>query len=375
MRIAIDCRYIRERPSGIGGYIEALLERLPRLAPEDQFHCFSHRLARRPLSTAANVSEECMPAEPNSAWSLWWPKRYACFEGLDLFHSAHNTLPRGLPCPSVVTIHDLMAIERPDLAFTRWSQRIKRFYYPQAQWRALRDARRLIVSTFATAARVADLCPAARPRIVVVSMAASRQFLPASNINAARARAAELIGSNAPFLLVVGQDAPNKRHAIALKAFAHGAPEGWRLVLVQRQSHNGALPALARTLGIEERVSWLPTLELNDLVTLYQTAGALVQPSDYEGFGSPVLEAMSCGCPPIASDIPTLREVIGNGGVLVAVDDIAAFVRTIRTLAESATMRAEWSAAALARSQDFSWDRCARETLEVFRDALRHNRA
>ena len=220
MRIAIDCRYIRERPSGIGAYVEALVARLPALARGDDFLFWTHRHARRPLTDASNVTEHRVPVEPNSLWTLAWPQRYASFEGVDLFHAPHNTLPRGVPCASVVTIHDLMAIERLDLAFTRWSQRIKRYYYPQAVWRGLREATRLIVTTAATANRVAALVPAARQRVAVIPMAAGPEFVPAADREAAAARAARLVGCNAPFFLVVGQDTPNKGHAFALQAFA-----------------------------------------------------------------------------------------------------------------------------------------------------------
>lgn len=370
MRVGIDCRYIRERPSGIGAYVEALVERLPRLAPDLQFDLWAHRLAPRPLSTARNVTEQTVAAEPNSIWSLQWPVRYASVDGVDLFHAAHNTSPRNLPRRSVVTIHDLMTIERPDLAFTRVSQRIKRLYYPPAVWRAIREARMLIVTTSATADGVGALSNKARSRTVVVPMAAGVEFQPPANLDAAKTRAAALIGSDAPFLLVVGQDAPNKRHALALQAFAAGAPHAWRLVLVQRQAHDSVLRRLATRLRIADRVSWLPSVDRADLVALYQTARALLQPSNYEGFGLPVVEAMSCGCPVIASDIPTLCEVIGDGGMLVAVDDASALANAICRLAESEVLDAELRGAAQARSRLYSWDRCARETLDVYRATL-----
>lgn len=370
MRIAIDCRYIRERPSGIGAYVEAIVERLPRLAPDLEFNLWAHRFARRPLSAAGNVTEQTVAIEPNSIWSLEWPRRCASLDGIDLFHGAHNTLPRGLSCRSVVTIHDLMAIERPDLAFTRLSQRIKRAYYPRAVWRAICEARMLIVTTSATADGVGALSSSARARTVVVPMAPDVEFQPAVDPAATTARVAALLGSDAPFLLVVGQDAPNKRQAVALQAFAAGAPKTWRLILVQRQAHDGALRRLAARIGIAKRVTWLPSVAHGDLVTLYQSARALLQPSNYEGFGLPLLEAMSCGCPVIASDLPTLREVIGNGGALVPVDEVAGFANAIRRLAESEALASDSRHAAHARSRIYSWDRCARETHDVYRAAL-----
>ena len=147
MRIAIDARYIREKPSGIGTYVEALVERLPGAAPRDHFVFWAHPLARRPLSPAPNTADVVVQPGPNSPWPLWRPERYMSFAGVDLFHSPHNLLPRGVRCASVVTVHDVMALERPDLHLQGLERLVKQLYYPQAVWRALRDATRLITPT------------------------------------------------------------------------------------------------------------------------------------------------------------------------------------------------------------------------------------
>lgn len=370
MRVAIDCRYIRERPSGIGTYVEAMVHAIPQMAPGDEFVLWAHRLAARPLTNASNVSEITVPVEPNSLWTLWWPEHYASFDGMNLFHAPHNTLPCHVPCATVVTIHDLFSLDYPTLAFTRWSQRIKRLYYPRAQWRALRHATFLITTTSVMADRIANLCPSARGRVAVVPMAAGPIFRPAADPNGARERAAEIIGSDAPFFLVVGQDRPTKQHATALAAFARYIPGPWRLVLVQRETYKHPLANLARRLGIEKRVTWIPHVEAADLVVLYQAAVALVQPSLYEGFGLPIVESMASGCPVVASDIPTLREVVGRAAILVPPNDIAGFGHALVALARSADQRRDLASAGIDRAKLFSWDRCARETLDVFRNAV-----
>ena len=370
MRVAIDCRYIRERPSGIGAYVEAMVHAIPQMAPADEFVLWAHRLAARPLTNASNVSEITVPVEPNSLWTLWWPERYASFDGVNLFHASHNILPCHVPCATVVTIHDLLSFDYPALAFTRWSQRIKRLYYPRAQWRALRHATFLIATTSVMADRIATLCPSARGHVAVVPMAPGPIFRPAADPNGARERAAEIIGSDAPFFLVVGQHSPTKQHATALAAFARDIPAPWRLVLVQRQTYKHPLANLARRLDIEKRVTCIPHVEAADLVVLYQAAVALIQPSLYEGFGLPIVESMASGCPVVASDIPTLREVVGPAAILVPPNDIAGFGHALARLARSADQRRDLASAGIDRAKLFSWDRCARETLDVFRDAV-----
>ena len=370
MRIAIDSRYIRERPSGVGQYVEALVERLPQLAPEDHFFFWKHRRARPSLSLAPNVTEQVVAAEPNAVGPILWPERYASFAGVDLFHAAHNVLPRNLPCPSVVTIHDTLAIEKTNLIDRDWGELIKRFYYPCAVWRALRRATRLIATTEAMVETIDTLCPGARARVTVIPMAVGEMFVPPSNSESARKRAAKIIGTEAPYFLVVGQNNLRKQHRMALEGFARGAPASWRLVLVQRQDGGRGLHTLAESLHLNERVVWLGAVEQSEMIALYQSARALIQPSLYEGFGLPVIEAMACGCPVIASDLPTLREVAGDAAIFAPPRDVAGFARAINTMARCDEKCAALRMAARERAKAFSWDSCARATLDVYRLAI-----
>src|SRR5207245_10367833 len=136
----------------------------------------------------------------NSPWPLLWPRRYAPFDNVDVFHSPHNLLPRGVPAATVVTVHDVMAIERPDLHLKGLERAVKSLYYPQGVWRALRRATRIIVPTEATADRARAIAPGAAPRIRVIWEAADSIFHPPADRSAARHRAAAIVGSDAPYL-------------------------------------------------------------------------------------------------------------------------------------------------------------------------------
>ncbi|MQA28629.1 MAG: glycosyltransferase [Luteitalea sp.] len=369
MRLAIDCRYVRERPSGIGGYVEALTHRLPALGPDIRFLLWTHRRAGRSLSRATNVEEVVVRPEPSSLWTLLWPDRFGPLDGVDLFHAPHTILPRRLTMPTVVTIHDLLSLEMPRLHRSGWEGWAKRWYYPAAVWRALTQATRLVTTTSAMADRVVRLWPAAKSRTVVIPLAAGPAFCtPVDSAEVGR-RVQRLLGTADPYFLVVGQNSPTKRHADALRAFAAGAPKPWRLVLLQRDAAGNPLAPLSRALDVAERVIWLPAVNQPDLVTLLQGAGALVQPSSYEGFGLPVVEAMACGCPAIVSDLPTLREVVAEAAIRFPPGDVDALARSISSVSSSAGLRRELSARGLERSGSFSWDDCARDTLSVYRDA------
>ena len=351
MRISVDCRYFRERPSGIGAYVEALIDRVPAIAPEDRFLFWAHQRARNPLTKARNASATIVPIEPNSLWTLRRPHRYASFCDVDVFHNPHNLLAKGISCPSVVTIHDLLPVEHPELCFIPWSQRLKRWYYVKALWRALRQSTRLIATTTTMADRIARLVPHGHRKTEVIPMGVAERFRPSSN---ALTDTAVLTGSDLPYFLVVGQDAPHKRHAGALAAFARYAPKEFRLVLVQRKQTRSLLTRMIDKLELTNRVTQIPYLRTADLVAVYQGATALIQPSFYDGFGLPLLEAMGCGCPVIATDLPMFREVIGDAGIFAPVDHVDAFGRAMLSLAGDSGRRRDLSAAGIERASEFT---------------------
>jgi glycosyltransferase involved in cell wall biosynthesis len=268
-----------------------------------------------------------------------------------------------------------MAIDRPGLHLRGLERLALSLYYPQAVWRALREAGRLIVPTTATADRVVALVPGAAARLRVIWGAPDACFRPAPDPEQVRRRILAIAGIEDPYLIVVGADQPAKRHDLALAAFAAAAPKPWRLVLVQRPASFDYLARLsrlqrrARELHVDDRVVWLPGVERNDLAALMQGARALMQPSIYEGFGLPIIEAMACGCPVVATDIPPFREIAGAAALLTPPDDVRAFAAAVGQIVGSAERRRSMAERGLLRAREFSWDRCARETLDVYREA------
>lgn len=126
------------------------------------------------------------------------------------------------------------------------------------------------------------------------------------------------------------------------------------------------LSALARELGIQDRIVWRDYVPEDELVRLYQTSTVAVVPSFLEGFSMPCLEAMSTGCPLIASNLTAIPEIVGTGGLLINPSEEAEWADAIlRILQEPASAR-ELSARGLARSRDFSPRKSADQTLRVY---------
>ena len=364
----IDARYVRSQPSGIGSYVAPLIARLPGLAPEAQFRLWTHPERPEPV-TASNVVCVTVPATPDGLRTLVRPSSLDALAPSDVVHFPVSLLGRGLPCPSVVTIHDLMWLEQPEKVDARpVLRRARAGYYQVGMRNALRSATRLIAVSRATADRIAAVRPDAAERVRVIHNAAGPAFAPPADLGVAASHAAEVIGSAAPYYLVVGKNEPYKAHRLVLEAFAREAQPEELLVLVQRTRSGKGLAKLSERLGISEKVRWLPALTEGQLLSVLQSARALLQPSIVEGFGMPVLEAMAAGCPVIASDTPSLVEVLGGAGLHAAVGDSAGLATAMRKVRDRA-LRGELRERGLSRARAFSWDAAAQLTLEVYREA------
>jgi len=367
-RFVIDARYVEPKPSGIGRYVEALIERLPRLAPDASFELWTHPGRPSPV-VAPNVHSRVVAAPADGLRTLLTPQRLGPLRRGDVVHFPFSLLGRGLPCATVVTVHDVMWLEQPHLVEGRALMRgIRRPYYRRGMRWALTQATRLIAVSEATKERMLHVAPECEARVRVTHNAADPRFAPPESRARAAESAAAVLGSAAPYYLVVGKNEPYKGHEIAIRAFARSAAPDELLVLIQRASAGRGLLQLAARLNVAERLRFLPAVSGEQLLSLLQAARALLQPSLVEGFGIPALEAMACGCPVVASETPALVEVLAGAGLLARVGDDAAFADAITRL-RAPGLASDLRARGLARARDFSWERTAQQTLAVYQEA------
>jgi glycosyltransferase involved in cell wall biosynthesis len=147
------------------------------------------------------------------------------------------------------------------------------------------------------------------------------------------------------------------------------------MVVVGRGDSIGTLKPLARRLGVEDRLTFTGSLAHADLLTLLHGAAALVFPPLIEGFGFPVLEAMSAGCPVIASSCPTLVEIGGRAAIFCDPERSEDFAAAMVSVLNDASLRSDLRERGIERAAAFSWDRCAARTLDVYQallDPVRH---
>jgi glycosyltransferase involved in cell wall biosynthesis len=363
MRVAIDARLWGEPRSGIGRYTRCLVEELMRLAPGEAWTLYTDRTPGPHLPGAV---ARCLPCPQRLLWSLWHAPRDLRRHPVDLFHgvTGFELPPRG-PWALVTTVHDLIPLRLPAVvpARHRWAVRC-------LLGGALRRADRVIAVSEVTRQEILARYRLPPERVVVVPEAAGPEFRPptAETLAAARAR----YGLERPYVLSVGLLEPKKNLVALLDAVARLRRAGeWgtaELLVVGARGWGPDPAARAHALGLADTVRFLGGVPDHDLPALYGGARAFAFPSLWEGFGLPVLEAMASGTPVVASDRGALPELTAGAALLVEPRAEPLADALGRLLADGA-LRARLRAAGLARAAAFSWERTARETLQVYRAA------
>jgi glycosyltransferase involved in cell wall biosynthesis len=278
-----------------------------------------------------------------------------------LFVPAH-TIPFVHPA-SVVTIHDLGYLHQPeshparsrsmlDLA-TRWSARV---------------ARRVIAISDATKRDLISHYGVRPEKIRVIPHGVDTAMCPARA--EAQTEVLGRLGITPPYLFTIGTIQPRKNFGRLAAAFGLLAKNGWphRLVIAGKRGWlSDFVENELRASGMADRIIYLGYADAKDLPALYSGADAFVFPSLYEGFGLPVLEAMSCGTPVVTSDSSALPEVSGEAALLVPPTDPRAIARAIESILESDTRRKELVHRGFKRVEQFSWSSTAQQTLDLLR--------
>lgn len=296
-------------------------------------------------------------------------------QSFDLFHIVDHTyahLTSELPADrTVVTCHDVDAFrsvlqpgDEPRSAPYRWmANRILT---------GLRRAARIACVSEATRDALLSLAGVPASRLVVIPNGADTGGFPDADIEADH-EAAQILGPRGRVeLLHVGSTIERKRIDVLLDVFAavrRVKPDA-RLIRVGGP-FTGEQRVHARSLGISDAIAVLPFLDRVTLAAVYRRAVVALLPSEREGFGLPIVEALACGTPVIASDIPVLREVGADAVTFAPVADVPAWRDAIlQLLDERDRDPAGWAARktrGLERASDFSWSRYADDVAELYR--------
>lgn len=333
----------RWRHYGVGEVLSNLIKRLKHqydlvgLAPQfpqpvPETMCFSKSLSRKLDFLLFDVSPHMV-------------------SGFDLYWGPNNSLPMTVRKPSVVTVHDLLLFRYP--SDQPWSRIVRPRFVS-----AIRRATRIVAVSRTTADDLTAAFPEAASKIEVIHNGFS---LDETN------GAAEYAQFESPYALFMGAHRPRKNLPLAIAAVAKARETNPHLrLLVTGGVHPQFQPLVDRS---RDFVLCTGTLSRPQLVHALKHAVALLFPSLYEGFGLPLLEAMSAGCPVIALDTPINREI--GGDALCCLPALPNdWSRELLRLTTNNDWRSDLSQRGFANLKRFSWDRAANEYGAVFADLL-----
>ena len=382
MRIGLNGTFWNMETTGSGQYIRHLLPVLREQASESELVLFlpqylealtADRYGNGFPTRSYPLSTPFDPLDKNLA-KLWfeqiaYPRACRRFAA-DVAHVPYFAPPLHSSVPTVVTIHDLIPLVLPDYRGSRLVQG-----YMRLVSRAACRAALVLTDSHASARDIARLLKVPQERLRVIYLAAGAQYRPLSPEE--RDPTLRRLGIPPRYLLYLGGFDRRKNIVGLLHAFARARQRLDDVILViagQLPSANTAFrpdpQPIAAQLGIAGQVQYTGWVAEEDKPALYSSALGFVFPSFYEGFGLPVLEAISCGTPAIVGRGSSLEEIAGPGGIGVPPDNTAAMADALVRLAQDAPLRQMLAAAGLSHARSFSWQRTAQQTWAAYRDAL-----
>ena len=370
MRIGIDGReLLAQNVTGIGRYLRNFLISEVRERSPHTFVVYGNQYTSVDFS-GSNVDVRIVPER----LTLWWDQallsRSVRTDRLDVLFSPYDKGPCHVPCPLILTVHDLL--------FTVVSDRtgIERILYNWAyvryrKWMAERAA--LVITVSEHARRdIISIFGIPEDKICVVPNGVSEYYHPIHDRSLVE-DVKQKYGVTQSYILYIGNFKPHKnvRWLVeAYRALPDSLKEQYQLVLCGRRDHfRTDLEAYVRHLQIERRTTFVDFVSDGDMPVLYSGAEIFVFPSLYEGFGLPPLEAMACGTPVISSNATSLPEVIGDAGVLVDPRYPDRLAEAMTAVLTDAGLRRELGLKGLCRARMFSVDRIAKRLLQAIEEA------
>ena len=370
--IILDAMAVENSKTGVGQYVQELLEELLERAPKDMFfsvmmhpsldmkHPLVKFVSRR---KNAEIMWFDIPAIGLKRDIKFFLKRSKL--KCDLFHCLYSNHPLFFKGAQMVTIHDLKYVLHPEFMGSRG--KLKSIYLKNLMRHAAKHCEKLITVSESTRNDLLKVFPhisklAERTQVVYEAATVSMKENP---------EIFRKFQLDKPYFLYLGELRPHKNVGRVIQAFmqfkSQAAPGAdIRLIVAGKPHKSFVMPADAH----RDDIIFTGYVKDDDAYTLYSNALAFCLPSLYEGFGLPILEAMKCGCPVITSDFSSTAEVAGEAGVLVDPLNVTQIADAMKRIYTDEPFRKELVEKGYAREREFSWADAADKTLEIYKEIL-----
>jgi len=378
MRIGIDYTAAVRQSGGIGRYTRNLIRALAGLDRQNKYTLFvagGWGAGDGLGSWPPNFRVRSVPFSDRWLSILWQrlrlPVPIQLVTGpLHLFHSPDFVLPPTGSAISILTIHDLSFLRRPECYVPAF-----RNYLQAAVSRSVAHADWILADSESTRRDLVDLMEVNPGRVLVVYPAVEARFQPIRDA-AVLADVQRRYRLPIRFILGLGTIQPRKNFVGLIEGFRRllqvqgGSAELQDLQLViagergwlYQETFDAVIQA-----GLEERVRFIGFVADQDLPALYSLASVFAFPSWYEGFGLPVLEAMACRTPVVAADNSSLPEAVGQAGLMVPAGDTGALAEALERMVLDRELRKELVLAGAEQAGRFTWEQSAARLLQLYR--------
>jgi len=369
MRIGVMLRHYDQHGGGVKVYTRALLRHFLRCAGSHEFVFFyKSEASAGDFRGEPRVSEVIVPSRSTFLWDQVALPNAVRKLGIDVLFNPKYSIPLAVSCPTAWVCHGLDWYVMPWAS--RWVDRLShRFLVPR--YAAKADA--IVAVSEITREHVMEFLGVPAERVHTVYTGIDDAF---HTMLDAQTRASVRQKYQLPerYLLYAGAVYPPKNFTRMIQAYAKVGPKlGLPLVIAGGENRFLSEHELKEPerLGLGDWVRWAGWVENTTLPAFYQMAEALLLPSLFESFGLPILEAMASGCPVVTSDCYGSKEVAADAAVLVEPESVESIAAGITRAVTDQALREQLIRKGRERSQEFTWDRCARQTLAVLEGIAR----
>ena len=373
MRIGVDARMYSSSFTGIGRYVYELTTRLFALDQKNEYVLFFNSPEYQKFNCPNDrVTKRLVDARHYSYEEQFKFLQILNQENLDLMHFTHFNAPLFYRRPCVVTIHDLTLSFFPGKKMPSIGHRLA---YRLVISTVVKKARRIIAVSQNTKEDLQKVLKTPAEKIAVIYEAAGKEFTKIMDQDQIETMK-KTYALDKPFLLYTGVWRSHKNVAGLIKAFSkliqEGKFDGYLVITGREDPFYPEVKKTVNDLALQNRVKFTGLVSEKDLVLLYNATLLLVLPSFYEGFGLSPLEAFACETPVVVSQTSCLPEICGEGNaVFFDPYNVADMADKIFQVINSSALQKELRLNGLNRIKAFSWDKTAKETLELYEEILK----